>query len=124
MSALDHGHGCECRACRLGNHGSTVAYRFGCRCSDCCEARRAYDRSRRGRGTRPGVPDDGIIDEIAVERLIAGTLEWTGATISEREEAARRTRGREGWNAWCETALNLRDDRIRRVRLEGCEVAS
>ncbi len=79
------------------NHGTASAYRNGCRCEPCRDYNRATIKNwRRINGYRndtrglPGLPDDGIIDEIAVERLAAGTLTWDGATLSERREAARR----------------------------------
>ncbi len=66
----------------------------------------------------PGLPDDGIIDPIAVERLLAETLHWLDATPSERLEAGRIAMRREGGYAFCESVLHLGPRAIRRLRDE------
>lgn len=104
------------------NHG-TPGYWRGCRCDTCraaySEYRHRYDRSTgRTKGTRPGLPDDGIIDPVAVERLLAGTLPWQQATYPERLEAGRIALRREGGHAFCADILGLRHDAIRRLRQE------
>ncbi len=65
-----------------------------------------------------GLPDDGIIDPVAVERLLNCTLEWRGATYPERLEAGRIAMTRDGGWAFCERHLRLRHDVIRSLRQE------
>lgn len=109
--------------CAEPHKSPATAYRNGCRCDRCRDAyreyKRAYDiRSGRVRGAAPGrpLPDDGYIDWVAVERLIDGTLDWTGATLGERKEAGRRVINREGGPVFCADVLHLRHDVIRELR--------
>jgi hypothetical protein len=64
---------------------------------------------------KKGIQDDGIIDEIAVERLLSGHLHWTGATLAEREEACRRICGEPGWSRVASDVLNLRSNTIKKI---------
>jgi hypothetical protein len=97
-------------------HGTTRGFNHGCGCTEC---RRASSAKR---GRRPvdqrSMPDDGYVDTIAVERLLDGTLHWTGATLSERLEAARRVHNREGGPVFCEQVLHLNHGHLRRIRAE------
>jgi len=75
--------------CRAPLHNTVFAYRRrGCRCPTAVDTVRAYWRSRRRH--RPGGPKDRSphIDEIAVERAMAGDA--VRLTIRERGEAVRR----------------------------------
>lgn len=96
-------------------HGTMRGYNHGCGCDDC----RALASAARGRTPRtmPLLPvDDGIIDDVAVERLIDGSLPWDRATLPERIEAGRRVIGREGGAVYCADVLRLRHDVIRELR--------
>ena len=78
--------------------GTGGAYKNGCRCELC----RAYNsttakewRKRNGHtrrlddpNRRRSVKDDGIVDEVVLDRLAAGTLAWTTATMPERRATA------------------------------------
>jgi hypothetical protein len=103
------------------NHGTASAYRQGCRCDPCRDYNRATTRSWRDRNRPPStagtcIPDDGIIDDIAIERLAAGTLDWTRATLTERRECARVMFARGYGYEQVFAATRLRSSMIREVR--------
>lgn len=105
------------------NHGTYRAYRHaGCRCDPCRAAaaatRKAWTRSESAPRKGHGVPDDGYVDPVAVERLLNGTLSWRGATITERCEAGRIALTREGGYAFCQDVLRLNGRTIARLRDE------
>ena len=115
-------------------HGTLYAYRqHGCRCDVCVATARARrkvqpsnqregrrERERRYKAKRRAErvlhddptthrrPDDGIIDTVAADRLLDGTLSWWQATLPEAREAARRGFARGlGWDV-IETVTRLR----------------
>lgn len=61
------------------------------------------------------LPDDGIVDPVTVDRLIAGTTTPDRATLTEAIEAARRTYGTDGWWVFCADRLRLRSQITRRI---------
>lgn len=70
------------------------------------------------------LPDDGIVDEIAVERLANGTLSWRAATLTERYEAARfMFRRGSSWDAIA-AATNLRSQTLRTCRADVMAVSA
>ena len=102
------------------NHGTEYAYtKLKCRCLDC----RAY-KSAKNRAYREAHPktrrraDDGIVDEVVVERLIDGRMTWQEATMRERLTAARVTFGREGWFGFCEKSLRLNSAKVSEIAAE------
>ena len=135
MTAPTHGTwsryraGCRCEPCRAAKasaqkayrdrvkarteHGTAATYKGGCRCEDC----RAYNREsvrawklRTGyRGMTAPVPDDGIIDEVVIERLRSDPSSWRAisATRGERIEAARIL----GAASWAALGLSGREFR-------------
>lgn len=97
-------------------HGSS-GYKAGCRC-DTCRAwkRRDNEAQRARRGPRPtSAVDDGVIDEVVVERLLAGID--VPSTRRERLEAARVAYGREGWHELCKR-LGINSARARQITRE------
>jgi hypothetical protein len=119
MTAQSHGYrawrvrGCRCEVCRAAmviiwarenaaardrragipgvgripkSHGR-ARYRAGCRCEVCTEVETTALLEYR---VRRGQPDPRIVDEIVIERLLAG--EPVTANAAERREAAARRR--------------------------------
>ena len=105
------------------NHGTAKGYKAGCRCDDC----RAYNRRtvnawRERQEIRPqhrdrngNRIDDGVIDPVVIERLLAGID--VPSTRSERLEAARIAYGREGWHDLCKR-LGINSARARQITRE------
>jgi len=104
------------------DHGTLRGYQHGCGCTDC---RTAGSKARGFRTTRAttAMPDDGIIDEIAVERLLDRTLPWDRATLPERLEAGRRIYHREGGPVFCADVLRLNNRQMRVIRAELAEAS-
>ena len=93
-------------------HGQRNTYLHGCRCLDC---RLAASRAKGRDGTAILTVDDGIVDEVVVERLLAGVP--TASTRRERLEAARVAYGREGWHELCKR-LGINSARARQITSE------
>jgi hypothetical protein len=109
--------------CLWPNIAAVSAHRKGCRCTRCREAIRDARRRRRAEaaaGKPPRAhgrrrPDDGIVDWLVVDRLLAGQATLEDATYGEALEAARRGYGRDGWWSWCDKVLGLRSPKIHQI---------
>ncbi len=66
----------------------------------------------------PPLPVDDAPDAVAVDRLLAGSLDWREASRADRLEAGRIAMRREGGYAFCESVLHLGPRAIRRLRDE------
>lgn len=112
MSRLDrHCGACKATPCRFTddqlNHGTT-GYGHGCRCDTCVTERRNY----RGSTHAAPVRDDGIVDEVIVERLCQNPNAWREglrATPSEKRAAGRIL------GAWSHKALGISGSDAKRV---------
>lgn len=116
-------------------HGSYYSYKkLKCRCDDCrtayseritqqpshspearAERQARYQARRAAALAARAEVDDGIVDEIVVERLLAGIP--TASTRRERLEAARVAYGREGWHDLCKR-LGINSARARQITRE------
>jgi len=103
------------------NHGTEFAYaKHKCRCDVCVAYKSAKNRAYRESHPKPRrrKPDDGIVDEVVVERLLARRMSWRDATMRERVAAAYAAWGRDGWYVFCEQVLALRSERVTQIAHE------
>ncbi len=112
-------------------HGTAYAYnKLGCRCDACraayAERRRQWASAAPKHRTGPllsrngGRADDGIVDWVVVERLLAREMPWRDATLSERKAACARAFA-QGWEdayVYAQDYLRLRSDAIKAVRAD------
>jgi hypothetical protein len=96
-------------------HGRAASYARGCRCDACrsynIEKNRTWRERVMARGCTDREWDDGIVDDVVVDRLCADPEAWRNglpATPGERKAAATRL----GASSWRALGINGREFRV------------